>query len=92
MKFWLDNGIDGFRIDAIPHLYEAANISLNETPFGENLNLSLHASFNHTLTKDQPETYEIVSEWRKFVDTYAKDNNRDEIVREKKYIFANNLS
>ncbi|XP_006625201.1 maltase 1-like [Apis dorsata] len=80
MKFWLDNGIDGFRIDAIPHLYEAANISLNETPFGENLNLSLHASFNHTLTKDQPETYEIVSEWRKFVDTYAKDNNRDEIV------------
>ncbi|XP_043799476.1 maltase 1-like [Apis laboriosa] len=80
MKFWLDNGIDGFRIDAVPHLYEAANISLNETPFDEKLNLSLHASFNHTLTKDQPETYELVSEWRQFVDTYAKNNNRDEIV------------
>lgn len=84
MKFWLDKGIDGFRIDAVPHLFESANISLDEPPLGKNLNLSLHASLNHTLTKDQPETYELVKEWRDFVDNYAEENKRDEIVREKK--------
>ncbi|XP_003692294.1 maltase 1-like [Apis florea] len=80
MKFWLDNGIDGFRIDAIPHIYEVADISLNETLLSPGLNSSLHASLNHNLTKDQPETYELISEWRKFVDTYAEQNKRDEIV------------
>lgn len=84
MEFWLNNGIDGFRIDAIPHIYEVENISLNEPPIGQNLNLSLHASLNHIYTKDQPETYDLVQEWRNFVDEYAKNNNRDEIVRKKK--------
>ncbi|PBC27951.1 Maltase [Apis cerana cerana] len=80
MEFWLNNGIDGFRIDAIPHIYEVENISLNEPPIGQNLNLSLHASLNHIYTKDQLETYDLVQEWRNFVDEYAKNNNRDEIV------------
>lgn len=91
IRFWLDNGIDGFRIDAIPHVYEVADISLNETLLSPGLNSSLHASLNHNLTKDQPETYDLISEWRKFVDTYAEQNKRDEIVRENKNIFASNL-
>lgn len=79
MRYWLDRGIDGFRIDAVPHLFEG-NMALNESLFAPNLNASLHASYNHTLTKDQPQTYELVQSWRKFVDKYAEQNQRDEIV------------
>ena len=32
LRFWLDRGVDGFRIDAIPHLYEVANLSMDILP------------------------------------------------------------
>ncbi|OAD52780.1 Maltase 1 [Eufriesea mexicana] len=81
MKFWLDNGIDGFRIDAVPHLFESANLTLEEPSLNlPGLNETHHANYNHTLTKDQPETYDLIVSWREFVDEYARINNRDEIV------------
>ncbi|XP_003395914.3 maltase 1 [Bombus terrestris] len=83
MKFWLDKGIDGFRIDAVPHLYELKDITKNEPKLDHvdpSLNASNHAYYNHIYTKDQNETYELVQSWRNFVDDYAKQNNRDEIV------------
>lgn len=90
MKFWLDKEIDGFRIDAVPHLYELKDITKNEPKLDHvdpSLNASNHAYYNHIYTKDQNETYELVQSWRNFVDDYAKQNNHDEIVRESKYIF-----
>lgn len=79
MRYWLDMGISGFRIDAVPHIFEG-NITLNETMFSSELNKTLHASYNHNITKDQPETYTLIESWRKFVDDYANESNRDEIV------------
>lgn len=79
MKYWLDMGLDGFRIDAVPHIFEN-NITVNEELFAPGLNTSLHASYNHSLTKDQPQTYNLIGSWRQFVDEYANEKNRDEIV------------
>nr|XP_033323543.1 maltase 1-like [Megalopta genalis] len=79
MQFWLDKGLDGFRIDAVPHIYES-NINQNEPLLSDDLNETLHASYNHTLTKDQPKTYDLIKSWREFVDEYANKKNRDEVV------------
>ena len=80
MRFWLDKGVDGFRIDAVPHLFES-NITQDEPVFNiPNVNASLHVNLNHTLTKDQPKTYDLVNSWRLFVDEYANQTRQDEKV------------
>lgn len=72
VRFWMDKGVDGLRIDAIPHLFEIANQSLDEPKgasngFDENL---------HKYLKNQPEIYSVVKRWRAILDTYeAKDDN-----------------
>ena len=32
LRFWLDRGVDGFRIDAIPHLFEVEDLSMEVRP------------------------------------------------------------
>nr|XP_034196329.1 maltase 1-like [Osmia lignaria] len=79
LRYWLDQGVDGFRIDAVPHLIEN-NITQDEPLFNSTYNTTLHASYNHTLTKDQPETYKLVQSWRDYVDEYASQRNEAEKV------------
>lgn len=74
MAFWMDKGIAGFRIDALTHLYEAA--SLEDEPYiagFEGSNKFEH--MNHIYTLNQPESIEIVKEWRTFIDNYTKSSN-----------------
>ncbi|KAL6256798.1 hypothetical protein P5V15_011737 [Pogonomyrmex californicus] len=78
--FWLKKGVDGFRVDAVPHLYET-NYTQDEPK--SNINGVTKDDYNyliHTLTKDQPETYELVKSWRKILDDYAIRNNSTEKV------------
>ncbi|XP_053400187.1 maltase A2-like [Mercenaria mercenaria] len=66
IRFWMDKGVDGLRIDAIPHLFEIANQSIDEPAgasngFDENL---------HKYIKNQPEIFKVVKRWRAILDTY----------------------
>ncbi|XP_071878987.1 alpha glucosidase 2 [Bombus fervidus] len=83
IKFWLDKGIDGFRVDAVPYLFEVNDLSKDE-PTVDNVDPSFNKTnyvyYNHIYTKDLNETYDLVQSWRKFVDEYADKNNREEIV------------
>ncbi|XP_076231554.1 alpha glucosidase 2 isoform X2 [Calliopsis andreniformis] len=80
MKFWLDIGVDGFRIDAVPHLFES-NITQDEPPSNiSGVGPDDHLAVLHTLTKDQPKTYELIQSWRDYVDKYAEDRGQDEKV------------
>lgn len=65
LKFWLDRGVDGFRIDAVPHMFEKVNDDgsyPDEDPT------------NHYYTQDQYETVELLYEWREFLEAYRKKN------------------
>lgn len=61
----------GFRIDAIPHLFETG---MEDEPRSSDVDaLSYEYSYlDHIYTKDQPETFEMVYHWRQLVDDYSK--------------------
>jgi alpha-glucosidase len=82
LRFWLDLGVDGFRADAVRHLFENDRFHdepLNKEVKGVDPNI-MYDAYEHTETGDQPGSYEMVRQWRKFLDKYAHENNRDYIV------------
>ncbi|XP_066590163.1 uncharacterized protein [Prorops nasuta] len=79
IEYWLRKGIQGFRVDAVPHLFEDINLT-DEKLLDKCEDTDLYACFDHQLTKDQPETYNLIYSWRKILDDYAKFNNEDEKV------------
>ncbi|XP_014607645.1 PREDICTED: maltase 1-like [Polistes canadensis] len=81
IEYWLNKGVDGFYIDAVPHLFEVSNIELNEP-----INNATKASKNeydylkHIYTKDQEETYTLIHNWRNIVNSYTNIHNEEEKV------------
>ncbi|CAK1603627.1 unnamed protein product [Parnassius mnemosyne] len=83
MRFWIEKGADGFRLDAIPHLFEANPNDHGGVYPDEPL------TGNMFLTSDQPgyttqehvrdliELYDVVYEWRDFVDRWQEDNQAE---------------
>lgn len=81
MKFWLDKGIYGFRIDAASSLLEVAigedgNFP-DEPPSGLTDDNSSYNYLNHIYTVDQDESFELIYKWRKFIDDYNSVNAGD---------------
>uniref|UniRef100_A0A336M3M6 alpha-glucosidase n=1 Tax=Culicoides sonorensis TaxID=179676 RepID=A0A336M3M6_CULSO len=74
LKFYLDKGIDGFRLDAINHMYE--DIQFRNEPLSNWTNdPNSYDYLLHIYTKDQNDTYDVVYEWREFLDNYTRTNN-----------------
>lgn len=73
LRFWLREGVDGFRVDAIPHLVESdkneAGFYDDEPLSGECLDDPLASCYlKHTETKDLQETFDQVYLWRKVME------------------------
>ena len=64
MKFWLDRGVDGFRMDVLWLLIKDA-LYRNNPP-----NPDDHGGTLQVFTADQPETHKIVAEMRDVLDSY----------------------
>ncbi|VVC30064.1 Glycoside hydrolase superfamily,Glycosyl hydrolase, family 13, catalytic domain [Cinara cedri] len=74
LKFWLDRGVDGFRCDAMKHLYEYE--SLIDEPYLPGKEGSLiYSDMIHNYTTNLQEVIDTVIEWREFLDNYTKSNN-----------------
>ncbi|XP_028038901.1 maltase A1-like [Bombyx mandarina] len=83
MKFWLDKGADGFRLDALPYLIEADPAD-HEGRYPDDPLSGLSQFESHQLgytiplyTKDLIELYDVVYEWREFLDEYNKNHGGD---------------
>ena len=63
IKFWLDLGIDGFRLDVINMLVKDVELKNNPLHYGI-------FSDNNVWNRNQPETYDILREFRKLLDGY----------------------
>jgi len=66
LRFWLDLGVDGYRIDAAPFLFEDLQF-LDEPRKPEELakkEKNTYFHYYHLYTKDLPETYDMINQFR----------------------------
>jgi alpha-glucosidase len=77
MKFWLDKGVDGFRIDAVSHFFEALPDSTTNKYENEPTNDAKPGELLHTKTQDLDETFQLIYKWRKFLDDYSTNTKTD---------------
>jgi alpha-glucosidase len=68
MRFWLDRGVAGFRLDAIATLFE--DPTLKDEPLTGKLDPSGFPESNHTLTSGLPEVHDVLRRLRKMTDSY----------------------
>ncbi|XP_052867557.1 maltase 2-like [Anopheles cruzii] len=73
IRFWLDKGVDGFRIDAINHVYEDPQFRDEELIDAEGE--LIWENLDHKYTMNMPDCYNLIYDWRDVFDEYkAKDS------------------
>ncbi|KAL1395363.1 hypothetical protein pipiens_011315 [Culex pipiens pipiens] len=81
LSFWLDVGVDGFRIDSVGCMFEVpadANGDFPDEPLsGTTEDQEDFAYLNHIHTIDRPENVEMVYEWRQLLEDYQKEHGGD---------------
>jgi alpha-glucosidase len=73
LRFWLERGIDGFRVDAIHHLFE--DPSFTDNPLNARWRPGMPPSLRltRTYTVDQPEVHEAIRTMRQLAERYDGD-------------------
>jgi alpha-glucosidase len=71
LRFWLRRGVDGFRVDAIHHLFEDAGLRDNPPNPDWHPRLGPYYEQLHTYTVDQPEVHEAIAEMRRVLDEHG---------------------
>ena len=80
LLFWLDRGIDGVRVDAIPYIFETQyeNGTFPDEPVsGLCTDVEGTCYHNHIHTKDLVETYNLVYDWHDLFVNYTKQHGGD---------------
>jgi alpha-glucosidase len=67
MRFWLDKGVDGFRLDVINFIFKDKDLRNNPYCIGRRP----YDMQRHLYDKDLPENIEVVREMRRLVDSYG---------------------
>lgn len=71
LRFWLRKGVAGFRVDAVPFLFEAPKNSeglYDDEPLNPGVNdPNSHAGLIHTLTMNADESYDLVTHFHDVV-------------------------
>ncbi|XP_033353097.1 alpha-glucosidase-like [Bombus vosnesenskii] len=75
--FWMDRGVDGFRIDAINLMFEDANFRDEPSANRTDIPSDDYDSLLHIYTLDQNETYGTLNSWRKLMDDHSNRTNSD---------------
>jgi alpha-glucosidase len=66
--FWLDRGVDGFRVDVAAALYKDATLRDEPEPFPES-----KFSSDWRRAVDQPEVHGVYRDWRRLAQEYDRD-------------------
>jgi alpha-glucosidase len=70
LRFWLDRGIDGFRMDVLWHLIKDKQLRDNPRNPTYEEHMSDYDQLLPVYSTDQPEVHEIVREMRNVIDSY----------------------
>jgi alpha-glucosidase len=69
LRFWLDRGVDGFRLDGVANLVE--DHLLRDDPMEPEQSKGPPGWMEHVFSSDRPETHEIMARMRRLIDTYS---------------------
>jgi alpha-glucosidase len=69
LRFWLDRGVDGFRIDVAHGLYKSPTLEDEDTA----ASAGSPADVGRPQVWDQPEVVDVYRDWRRITDSYAGD-------------------
>lgn len=78
LTFWLDKGVDGFRVDALPYMMEAdkelhgGRYPDDPLSYAPGIGPDELGYTVPIYSKDQEDTYDIVIQWRALLDEYSK--------------------
>lgn len=72
MHFWLDKGVDGFRIDVIWHMIKDKQLRDNPRNPGYEEHMATYEQLLPVYSTDQPEVHEVVQEMRSIIDMYKE--------------------
>lgn len=81
LKFWLDRGVAGFRVDAVPNLFEIApqnGVYPNEPVNPNEPDEDNYDHLQHIYVIDQPETVDMVYQWRQVLHEHQQAYGGDE--------------
>ncbi|MFL6796118.1 MAG: alpha-amylase family glycosyl hydrolase [Xanthobacteraceae bacterium] len=70
LRYWLERGVDGFRVDAIHHLIESEKLVDNPVNPEWRPGMSPARRLLRVHTMDQPEVHEAIAAMRRLVDEY----------------------
>lgn len=70
MRFWLDKGVDGFRVDVMWHMIKDDHFRNNPTNPDYTPDMSPYQKVIPAYSTDQPEVHDIVAMMRKVMDEY----------------------
>src|SRR5271170_536298 len=68
VRFWLDRGVAGFRLDAIPTLFE--DLQLRDEPATGGTNAQGDPNLSDIYTNNLPEVHDVVRRLRTLIDSY----------------------
>ena len=71
LRFWLERGVSGFRIDAVSRLFE--DPGLHDDPYLPGRNVYGDRNIEHKYTDNYPEVNDVLKELRRVVDKYPGD-------------------
>jgi alpha-glucosidase len=72
MQFWLDRGVAGYRLDAVPTLFEDPQLR-DEPVAAPGLNAQGDPNLNDLYTNNLPEVHNVLRRMRALVDKYPSD-------------------
>jgi alpha-glucosidase len=76
MKFWLELGLDGFRVDAVQHLFEDVELR-DEPPVNQTaLQQGDYHGLEHVHTHNLPEILGVMAEFRSTLDEYSERTDK----------------
>ena len=77
LTFWMNRGVDGFRIGAINFMFEDAKFRDEPRSNRTGIPKDDYDSLVHIYTKDQNETYVTLKSWRKLMDDHSNRTKSD---------------
>ncbi|XP_044749211.1 maltase 1-like [Coccinella septempunctata] len=75
--FYMDMGIDGFRVDAVPYFVEDKLLRDEPRSYDPNSQPEDHEYLDHIYTMNTDDTFDVLYEFREVVDNYTREHGGD---------------